>query len=485
MPLAEVAVNAPAWSWVPPHDSTAGGDAADLAESCGLSCDPEQRLVLDAMLAERAGRWAAFEAAVVCGRQNIKTWTLEVAALHDLVLRRVGRVVWTAHRYKTTQDSFGALAALFENVDFLRRRVHKVSLAAGEQGIQLLPRHTGPRIDFLARAGGASGRGMSGDTVVIDEALYAAPMMMGALVPTLSAMPDPQVRYGSSAGLPSSEVLRAIRDRGRAGGDPSLCYVEWGAPAGGCAAEKCDHRLGTEGCALDDEVSWRVANPALGRRISVEYVRNERRALPPAEFARERLGWWEDPAPAGEVDVSAWLALGDPGAAPGDPVALAVDVSPWHRSAAIVACGPAADGVPVVELVAHRAGSSWLPQAVALAQAAQGGAAVGLDPSGPAGALLPELERAGVRLDLLDSRRSAQACGAFEESVSSGRLRHRDERPLTDALLGASRRPVGDAWKWSRRDSDVDIAPLVAATIARQLWAERGSPDYAVDESIY
>ena len=183
--------------WVPDHDSTAGGEAADLAASVGMVADPEQRLVLDAILAERAGRWAAFEAAVIAGRQNLKTWVLEVAALHDLVLRRVGRVVWTAHRYKTAQDSFEALTNVFTNYDHLRRRVHKVTTAAGEQGIRLLPRHSGPRVDFMARAGSMSGRGMTGDTVVLDEGLYLVGSIMGALIPTLSAVPDPQVRYGS------------------------------------------------------------------------------------------------------------------------------------------------------------------------------------------------------------------------------------------------------------------------------------------------
>jgi hypothetical protein len=38
---------------------------------------------------------------------------------------------------------------------------------------------------------------------------------------------------------------------------------------------------------------------------------------------------------------------------------------------------------------------------------------------------------------------------------------------LNDALAGARRRRLGDAWAWDRRDSTVDISPLVAATLAR------------------
>ena len=54
-------LTAPAFHWVPDHVSTAGGEAFDLAALVGIDLDDEQRLVLDAMLAESAsGDWAAF-----------------------------------------------------------------------------------------------------------------------------------------------------------------------------------------------------------------------------------------------------------------------------------------------------------------------------------------------------------------------------------------------------------------------------------------
>jgi hypothetical protein len=50
--------------------------------------------------------------------------------------------------------------------------------------------------------------------------------------------------------------------------------------------------------------------------------------------------------------------------------------------------------------------------------------------------------------------------------VAAGQVRHLDQVPLSVALDGATRRTVGDAWRWSRRSSAVDIAPLVAVTLA-------------------
>ena len=474
----------PAWQWAPDWHSTAGGEAADLAESVGIVLDDEQRLLLDVMLAERAdGSWAAFEVAVVQGRQNGKTAALEAAVLHDLFLRSVPRIVWTAHRFRTAEDTFEDVAALCDNYDHLRRRVDRIHRTPARMSITT---KAGARVDFLARTGGG-GRGLTADVVVLDEALYLQSTMMGALLPTLSARPNPQVRYASSAGLVESGVLREVRNRGRRGGDPSLAYLEWGTERGGCG-DGCQHTVGTAGCALDDEGLWRAANPAIGRRITLDFVRNERRALPPAEFARERLGWWEDPAEVdADVTVTDWDALADDTAVPGGQVVLAVDVSPGFASATIVACGSGRDGRPVLEVVEHAPGTSWVADRLAGLVRDHGCGPVGLDASGPAGALLPDLASAGVAFDSLAGARMAQACGAFVVAVLSGDLVHRGQRSLHDAVASARRRTVGDAaWKWSRRDSTVDISPLVAATVARHVWAERGDgQSYDLDDSIY
>ena len=69
-----------------------------------------------------------------------------------------------------------------------------------------------------------------------------------------------------------------------------------------------------------------------------------------------------------------------------------------------------------------------------------------------------------------------QACEAFLAAVLDQTLVHRDEQALNQAVMGAGRREVGDSWKWSRKDSTVDISPLVAATVARHLWTTMPEP---------
>lgn len=430
-------------------------------------------MALRALAPSRAdGRWAGFESAIICGRQNLKTWALEMVVISDVWERGVKRATWTSHRYKTTQQAFGDILALVDNYDWLRKRVNKVRTAKGEEGFELL---SGSRLDFLARSAGG-GRGLTGDTVALDEALFLSPVMMGALIPTLSSRPNPHVLYGSSPGVLDSSVLRSIRDRGRTGTDPSLSYIEWSSPREPCPDPDCMHLPETPGCLLDDEAKWAQANPALGRRISVDYVRSERRALPPSEFMRERLGWWEDPPTLAEdqvIPAEAWADRLDAGSAipDGSQVAFAIDTS-WDRQTTwIAACGNRPDGVPHVEVVASGYGTDWVVGWLAERLPAWKVRAIGLQGSGsPVSSLLDPLSKTfGTLVVNLSGTDLGRACGSFFDAVTTGPLAHTGQAQLDVAVQRAVVRPIGDAWVWDRKGAAVDIAPLVAVTEALYL----------------
>jgi len=228
---------------------------------------------------------------VIACRQNLKTALFKMCALGWLFVTDQRLIVWSAHEFSTAQEAHRDLAELIEGSAPLRRRLKAVHHGAADKSIETT---SGQRVVFKARTA-TGGRGLSGDKIVLDEAFALQPAHIGALFPTLSARPDPQLVYGSSAGQVQSGYLRGIRDRGRAGDDPRLCYLEWCDDLGGeCEHPVCDHAVTRPGCRLDDERRWIRANPALGRRISFDFVRAERRAMPPAEFARELLGWWDE-----------------------------------------------------------------------------------------------------------------------------------------------------------------------------------------------
>jgi len=76
------------------------------------------------------------------------------------------------------------------------------------------------------------------------------------------------------------------------------------------------------------------------------------------------------------------------------------------------------------------------------------------------------LKALGVEAKPVTAREHASACGALYDLAIQGDVRHRGEPELVAALDGASKRPLGDAWAWSRTSSSVDISPLVAITLA-------------------
>jgi len=438
-----------------------------LARALGDQVDEPEIAALRVLLAEDAkGRRIALESGLFCGRQNVKTWAGQRMVIYRGWVHSLKRIVWTAHLYKTTQDTFNELVGLIESHSWLEQQVLKISRGNGEEGIQL---RNGCQIDFVARSQ-KSARGWAADEVVGDEALFLTPLMFGAVFPTLSSRPDPHFTHLSSPGVPSSEVIRGVRDRGRAGGDPSLSYGEWTSPRDPCADPMCSHKPGSVDCQLDDLEKVRAANPAHPRRISLDYIRGERRAMPVAEYMRERLGWWEDPPTAEESSLfplDKWAERLDPSSriAPDSPIALLVDTS-WDRQRSwIDIAGLNAAGVPHVEIMETGFGQGWVIPWLRERVAARRPLAIGLQGgNAPVSTLVPALrEEFGDLVVELSGTDSARACGMFFDAVEKGPLAHIGQEQLDDAVEKGVARPMGEGWVLDRKTSPVDVAGLFAA----------------------
>lgn len=481
----------PSFRSAPSWHETLGPEVADLADLAGFPPDPEQALALDALFAfDVAGQSVAFETAVICCRQNMKTGLFKQAALGWLFLTDQRLVVWSAHEFRTAQEAFRDMDELVSGSDLLRKRVKNVYRGNGDESIELL---SGARLIFKTRTKGG-GRGLSGDKVVLDEAFALQPMHMGALLPTLSARPDPQVVYGSSAGLATSETLRGVRDRGRAGLDPRLAYFEWCAPET-CQVTPCDHSLGSPGCALDDQGNWQRANPAMGRRISPDYIAAERRALPPSEFARERLGWWDKPgseSPA--INPQAWAGLEDVATRAAHVAAFAVATDMDRAWSAVGAAGPSCECIPPlpacdvdtvhVEMVDHQRGTGWVVDRCVALNARHGPARFVVDGGGPAASLIPDLEAASLTVVVASTRDVARSYGLFMDAVTDRTLRHGPDPELAEAVKSARTRPCGDGGSaFGRKASGSDITPLEVVSLAH--WAAVTTPRVNVLNSIW
>lgn len=467
----------PAYRWVPTHAVSSTGDlAADIATRIGIDPDPEQCLAIDAMCAvDRHHQWAAFESCIIEGRQNGKTEGVVLPVVADeFFFGQPDRIVWTAHRLRTARGAFLALKNAIEADADLSGLTKKINDSHGSHEELSIELRNGSLLEFLARSRGV-GRGLGGKLIVFDEALYLDAAAMGALLPTLSARRNTRVLYASSAGVATSDHLRTLRDRGRRGGDPSLVYIEWGGDIGKgeCRfGDECPHYYGTPGCKLDDESLWPGANHAMARdRITYEHVRNERRALPPLEFARERAGWWDAPA-TGERPIKEedWLPLAK---SRKRPPRSAVPVFFIHVSpdSAVSAIGVAyyVRNRPHVGLVEYKPGTSWLADRAEKLDEKYPEAAWAVEDAGTVGTELPALKEVGIEPVGFSAREMGRACGHLQQLVKDAAFTHSGNPAFTMSVKGSGRRPVGEGlWVFSAASSSVDTTPLMTA--AGALW---------------
>lgn len=451
---------------IPPYVSSSGEEALELAQLAGLELDPWQAFVLAHALGEREdGQWAAFEVGVEVSRQNGKGGILEARELAGLFLLGERLITHSAHQFDTSLEAFRRLLMLIEDTPDLDQRVKRVSRSHGEEGIEL---KGGQRIRFRTRTKGG-GRGFSGDCLILDEAMIIPESSHGALLPTLSARPNAQVWYTGSAVdqhiHDDGVVFARVRERGHRGDDPALAWFEWSVAAKNPAEV-------TVQMATDPE-QWAISNPARGFRIMDETIEREQRSMDPRTFAVERLGvgdWPRTDLLPGVIDADAWKALSDPASSRVGAVAFTFDVTPDRSAAAIGVAGRRADELGHLEIIEHERGTGWVAARLAeLTRKHEHVGKVACDASGPAGALIPELTKLGVDVHAVTANEHAQACGMLADAVTDKTIRHLGTAELMDAIKGAARRPLGDAWAWSRKSSSVDISPLVAVTLA--WWA--------------
>lgn len=472
--------------------SSAGLEAVELAAHAGLDLMTWQQHILDVGLRERDdGQWSAFEVAVNLPRQNGKGGVIEARELAGLFLLGERLIIHSAHEFKTARVAFQRIQSLILGCPDLRKRVKRMLCNTTETSITLV---TGQSLQFIARSGG-SGRGWTGDCNILDECMILGDDAMGALMPTMSAVDNPQLWYLGSAYIGSPSVqLGRLRRRALAAleagePDPSLAYFEWSIDPhlDECPTGCMDHDN------ADDPAAWAKANPSLGYLITPEFVRNEQASLGSSGiFERERLGVGDYPSDEADtwqvIAEDAWraLAVGDvkeiAEARTTAPVVLSIDMTPERSHAAICAAIRWRGGVHVT-VVDHRPGTGWIVERAKELHGKWKPRCWVVDPASPAASLIPTLEDAeeglGVEVVKPKAREMAAACGQFYDAVTTQSLTHFDDAPLASALAGAQKRDLGDAWAWARRTVGVDISPLVAATEAA--WGLSAEVEDTVD----
>lgn len=500
----------------------ASAELLQWAPSCGYDLDLWQRWWLTEACGIRPdGRWAAFEVGNICSRQNGKNQLLEVRELGGLFLFGERMIIHTAHEFKAAAEHFRRVRDTISAYDELAKRVKRVMTSHGDEAIELRPtptlifgangarvrRSVSGRLRFLARSRG-SGRSFTADCVVYDEAMFLSDEQVGASMPTMSAVPNPQMYYTASAGMKDSVQLAMIRRR-ILRSDPTIMGAEWSidphtdtCPRDEVRGRKDNHYvICDKHDDRDDPRAWARANPAFGNRISYEHVRKEFAAMTAGQFDRERLGvgdWPSEEEAWAVVTEAAWerCAVDDPGGAV-RPVAFAVDVNPEMTVATIAAAWERPErgevrlvAVPHGQQLAQRPqqayrtvleiprgcsreGTAWVIERLAELKKQWRPAAICIPKNGPAAALTDAAIRAGIDVLVAGSGDEAAAFALMVTGIRDQKVIHmgRQNAPaLWSAIASAETRDIGDGGRgWSRRTSEDDITPVTAATLA--YWA--------------
>lgn len=424
-------------------------DVSYLLGRYGIDLDDWQEVVLEAALHERPdGRWSTPQVGVSTPRQNGKSQLIVARALAGALVFGERTIIISAHQQDTAREVFTRITDLIDRNPMLADRVSQVMNALNREFVKF---KNGATIRFKARSKGG-GRGFSCDCLLLDEAQILGAAAWSAILPTMSARPNPQVWL---LGTPPTvdddgEVFSRIRETGLAGKQSRLAYLEW-------SAEPTDD--------FDDPATWAKANPSFGSRISADAILGERSSMTDAQFAMERLGIWSSEQGVSVIPAEAWAARAvAANEVPADDVsAYGLDMS-HDRVVSIGVCVGEHVEVAALDKVSDTLGAvEWLVERAGKTTP------VVVDGQSPAASMVSALRNAGVRVVVTSAPDMAKACGAFYDAVVEERLTHFDQAPLNAALAGARKRPIGTAggWGWDRKDYSINLAPLVSVTLAR------------------
>lgn len=445
----------------PEWETTGWPKVRDTCNNLGWFFDDWQDDLGRLVLAKDAvGMFAASICVMSLPRQVGKTYLVGCIAFAMCLTQPGTTVIWTAHRGRTATETFRAMKAKAKTPELaahIDQRVKGGGIRSsnGEQEIEFL---NGSRILFGARESGFGVGFANVGMLVLDEVQRATTKTMDDLLPTTNAAANPLVLCMGTPPRPTDdgEVFTMFRTEALSGESEDVLYVELGA------SERFD--------LSDEDEFWRQlrrVNPAFPHRVGERAILRNKKGLGEDSVYREVFGLWDEFSKQfSPINGPLWREGVDIG--PSDstkPNALAVDMS-HDREISIGACWledasahieevwAGVDEPAAVEWVVARAGRR-MP--------------VMIDAKSPASSMIPALRARKVRVLTGNENDMARGCGLVKSDVEAGRLTHADQESLNDAREGARKRAIGKAggWGYDRADGSVNIAPLVAVTLAR------------------
>lgn len=431
----------------------------------GVSFDAWQHGVGKVALGKRAdGKYAATVGGVVLSipRQVGKTFLVGMIVIALCVLNPGLTVIWTAHRTRTTTNTFRSLQGMVRKKKVARHVApNGIRVANGEQEIKFA---NGSMIMFGAREQGF-GRGFDEvDVEVFDEAQILTSKALEDMVAATNQSRQPSGALLFFMGTPPrpvdpGEEFTNRRSKALSGKSENMVYIEFSADAD---------------AALEDKAQWEKANPSFPDRTPLESMERMRENLTDDDsFRREALGIWDEDGRTSVIPVGRWNAL----ARARDDVpedwpltAIGLDMNPERTKVTVGVAAKSDSGIHLELAVDDKfsdAGSEALIEWVY--SRARRRVPVVIDAYSPIRSIEAALKKKGCKVFILGPSELSQACGGLYDAVMKDKtVSHIGQEQLDGSLVGAVKQKFGDggAWKWNRKNFDVDLTPIISVTCA-------------------
>lgn len=439
----------------------------------GLGLDPWQDGLGRCIVAKRAdGLYAAGVGGVVISipRQVGKTYLVGAIVFALCLLHPGLLVIWTAHRKKTAEETFGSMQVMAKRRK-VAAHIEKITVGSGDEAVVFT---NGSRILFGARETGFGLGFAKVGMLILDEAQRLTEKTLDDLVPTMNAAENPLLFMMGTPPRPTDdgEVFSQRRTDALSGEERDTLFLEISADP------DTDARKWAPG-----HIDWsaiEVANPSYPARTNRAAIMRMRKMLTPDSFNREALGLWgEATARKRPISGRGWDDL--VGEWSEGRVAYGVKFTLDGERLCLAAATELGDGKVFVEAFEPaRSPSGIEPLAEWLEPRVRGGSTVWVDGKSGSGLLLEDLHKRRLPSRRVVSPTVDQvvtAHSAFLARVEKKALVHPGQPGMGEAVRSAGRRRIGvrGGWGWEQV-GDGDILPLEAVTLAVSALDAKATP---------